>query len=327
MTSLRRSMTLGLLACSTLAVATAQEPSRQYQNLHVLPHDISPDELAHVMIGNLRGLGLPRRQNQGCLHCHVGDMDRPSDTWDWASDAKPAKLKARTMMAMVDAINREYLAKLDSRVDPPVKVTCYTCHAGRTDPRPLPDVLEQAYRGGGVGSAVARYRELRGRYFGGDAYDFRVDVLSGMAFHLAGRGAFDDAITLAELNAEAHPEEPSARRTWLQLRLGGTYEKRGTEAVLSEFDAMLDSESIDPAVLDGFGWGLDRRDRQADALAVFRHNLRQFPDEYIPNESLADALWFRGERESAIKMFEAWLERHPDHEMARRRLAKLRSRL
>ena len=60
---------------------------------------------------------------------------------------------------------------------------------------------------------------------------------------------------------------------------------------------------------------------------MFRRNHQQFPEEYIPNESLADALWFQGERETAIEMFEAWLEGHPDHAMARRRLATLESQL
>ena len=71
------------------------------------------------------------------------------------------------------------------------------------------------------------------------------------------------------------------------------------------------------------GW----EEKQADAVQLFRRNLRQFPDEYIPNESLADALWFLDEREEAIGMFEAWLEKHPGHDMARRRLATLRERL
>ena len=99
---------------------------------------------------------------------------------------------------------------------------------------------------------------------------------------------------------------------------------------LSEFDRWLrgpESEGIDPALLDGVGWGLYRRDRRDDALAVFRRNREQFPEEYPPNESLADALWFQGERETAIEMFETWLEGHPDHAMARRRLATLKSQL
>ncbi|TDI40626.1 MAG: c-type cytochrome [Acidobacteria bacterium] len=299
-------------------------------NLHVLPKDISEDELSASMLENLRGLGLRRRQNEGCLHCHVGDMEQPSDSWDWASDAKPAKGKARTMMAMVRDINAQHLEKLEPRLDPPMRVTCYTCHAGRIDPRPLPDVLAAAYGDGGIESAMARYRELHERYFGGDAYDFRVGVLAGVAFEMAGRGAFDDAVALAELNTEVHPTEPAARRIWLQLRLGRTHAESGNTAALSEFDGWLrgpESEAIDPALLDGVGWGLFRRDRQDDALAVFRRNHQQFPEEYIPNESLADALWNHGERDQAIEMFEAWLARHPDHAMARRRLATLKRQL
>ena len=202
----------GLLAAvSLVAGAAAQEPARQYENLQVLPPDVSRDKLGPVMLDNLRGLGLPRRQSEGCLYCHVGDMERPSSTWDWASDAKPEKIKARAMMAMVDEINGKHRARLESRVKPALKVTCYSCHAGRTDPRPLPDVLRVAYDQGGFEALAARYQELRERYFGGDAYDFRVRTLSGMAFELADDGAFDDAIALAELNTEAHPGDADAR--------------------------------------------------------------------------------------------------------------------
>ncbi len=205
-----------------------------------------------------------------------------------------------------------------------MRVTCYTCHAGRIDPRPLPVVLATAYRDGAIESAIAHYRELHERYFGGDAYDFRVGVLAGVAFEMAGRGALDDAVALAELNADVHPTEPAAHRIWLQLRLGRTDAESGITAALTEFDGWLrgpESEGLDPALFDGVRWGLYRRDRQDDTLAVFRRNHQQFPEEYIPNESLADALWDQGERETAIKMFETWLERHPDHAMARRRLA------
>ncbi len=147
---------------------------------------------------------------------------------------------------------------------------------------------------------------------------------------MARRGAFDDAVTLAELNAEVHPTEPEARTVWLQLRLVRTDAASGITAALNEFDRWVRgpvSESIDPVLLDGLGCGLHRRERQDDALTVFRRNHQQFPGEYIPNESLADALWDRGERETAIEMFEAWLDQHPNHAMARRRVATLESRL
>ena len=125
----------------TLSSPPAQGQEASFKNLQVLPQDISDRALNLVMIGNLRGLGLPRRQNEGCLFCHVGDMERPRAEWDFASDAKPTKEKARVMMAMVEAINGEHLSRLDDRVVPSFAVTCYTCHSGRTDPRPLLDVL------------------------------------------------------------------------------------------------------------------------------------------------------------------------------------------
>ena len=117
-------------------VASTQEPP--YKNLEVLPPDISKEMLNSIMLENLRGLGLRRRGNEGCLFCHVGNMETPRQEWDYVSDAKPMKEKGRVMLAMVDAINKKYLGSLNDRLDPSLKVSCMTCHAGRTDPRPLP---------------------------------------------------------------------------------------------------------------------------------------------------------------------------------------------
>ena len=100
-------------------------------------------------------------------------------------------------------------------------------------------------------------------------------------------------------------------------------------AVLREFDEVKARESVavmSPAVLDDVGWGLYRSGQQEEAIAIFRKNLDTFADRYIPNESLADALWFAGDKETPIRMFEEWLERNPDHAMARRRLTNLRAR-
>ena len=308
-------------------VLAAQEQQEQYENLQVLPQGISRRALSRIMLENLRGLGLPRRQNQGCLYCHVGDMERPVDTWDFASDEKRTKRTARVMLAMVSEINGQYIASLDDRVAPGFRVSCYTCHAGRTDPRPLPDVLWAAYRTGGIDSAVGRYRSLRQRYLGADAYDFRVGVLSGVAIQMADSARYDDALALAALNVEFHPDARRALGTQIHLRLERIAVEQSVDDALTAYDtqrAAMPAMSI-PGLLDGLGWRLYRRGSQEDALAVFRRNIELFPDQYIPNESLADALWFHGERETAIGMYEHWLERHPDHEMARRRLVNLRA--
>jgi len=302
----------------------------EYTNLQVLPEDVSRAELSRWMIGNLRGLGLPRRQSEGCLHCHVGDMEQPTSEWDFASDAKPAKLEARVMMRMVVDINERHLAELPERLAGAMRVTCHTCHAGRIDPRPLPDVLRADYEKGGVDALITRYEALRERYFAAGAFDFRVGVLTGVAMTLANEGAFDDALAVASTNQRVYPGEPSARQAWLIISLERSVREDGVGAAMEELDAIRGSEDpvgVTPGVLDGLGWRLYRQDRAEDAISVFRKNVSVFGDEYIPNESLADALWFSGDRETAIRMFENWLERHPDHAMARRRLNEMKSQL
>lgn len=297
-----------------------------FTNLRVLPKDISKDDLSGIMLESLRGLGLPRRQSQGCLFCHVGDSETPSDSWDFASDAKPEKRKAREMLAMTADINRR-LGGLEHRVAPDLEVTCYTCHAGRTDPRPLPLLLRASYESGGTDKLVETYQDLRERYYGADAFDFRPGVLSGLAMGLTGSGAFDDALVVANLNAEFFPDVAGIGETGQIIRLERAYAASDVEAALAEFDQMRSTEKASWRVLDWFGWRLSRRGESADALDVFRHNLDLFPDQYIPNESMGDAFWvILKNLDAAIAVFDKWLEAHPEHVMARRRVATLRAK-
>lgn len=307
---------------------TSLQEEFEFQNLQVLPSDTSRDAVLDVMLTNLEGLGLPRRDGEGCLYCHVGAPDTPRQEWDYASDEKVAKRKARRMMAMVQEINERHLEALESRVDTGFRVTCATCHAGRTDPRPLTDLLQSEYEAGGVDALLGRYRELRERYYAADAYDFRPGVLSSLAGTLVDEGGFDDALAVAEFNARLHPEDASVNATVILLDLRREYQVGGVEAVLAGYARIASGARarwVSYRVLDALGWGLSRRDQKADALALFRSNLDLFPDEYIPHESLADALYFdQSDIDRAIEIYAGWLERHPDHEVARRRLMNLR---
>ena len=297
-------------------------------NLQVLPEDISEQDLSTAMLENLSGLGLPRRQNEGCLYCHVGDMEVPASQWDWASDSKLTKRKAREMMAMVQDINAR-LEQLEGRIAPDFKVTCFTCHSGRTDPRPLQNILLSTYDTGGIESTLTRYRVLRQRYFGADAYDFRFNTLAAVAQSVAGRGFFEDAIALSRMNEEMFSDNPAARTLTITLRIRRELNRKGIEAGLTLFNELVSTEAGDvmnSSILDTLGWGLFRAERQDAAMQIFRRNLEIFADEYIPNESVGDALWISGSREEGIGIFVAWLEQHPDHSRARRRLATLRSR-
>jgi len=317
------------LAFLGAAAANGQEDNG-YTNLQVLDPDITRDALGRAMQQNIRGLGLPRRQSEGCLFCHVGDMDVPRDEWDFASDEKETKLKARVMMAMVGDINANHLSQLDNRLDESLSVSCITCHSGRTDPRPLPDVLRAAYSADGIAAAIDKYHELRDRYFGAGAYDFRPAVLVRLADGLAQHGAWDDALALARVNEEAHPAEALAAKSRLTIQLARQLEEHGVTAALTYFDRERGKEAagvVDYSILDRLGWSIYRQDRTDEALQIFRRNLQLFPAKYIPNESLGDALWFSDDKASGIAIFESWVEQNPDNDMGRRRLLNMREEI
>lgn len=108
--------------------APAQLPQK-FTNLKILPKDIAPRDLVNVMKQFCFDLGVR------CEHCHQGEGDDLSK-FDFASDARPAKTKARVMLKMVGAINDDHLKGLGGT--PPPAVTCYTCHRGATKPAPSP---------------------------------------------------------------------------------------------------------------------------------------------------------------------------------------------
>ena len=134
MKSLMPTAVLGIAAASLgLSVAFAQPAAPAappgFKNLRVLPTDISRPNLMNTMKLFAQSLGVR------CTHCHVGEEGKPLSTFDFASDAKPAKLTARKMLAMVHRINREDLGVTDLSQ---VKVTCFTCHRGSTKPLAMP---------------------------------------------------------------------------------------------------------------------------------------------------------------------------------------------
>ena len=298
-----------------------------YTNLQVLPEDVSRRELVNAMLENLRGLGLRRNRNEGCLHCHVGEFGQPRETWDYASDEKPAKQKARVMMRMVAAINGQHLTELPEGSRPPMRVTCYTCHAGRINPRPLADVLLQTYDESGLDSTTALYRALRRRYYAADAYDFRVNTLPGVAARLADRQAFGDAVGLLQLNLEFFSDAPEAHHYLAGLRLERTLVENGITAALDRFHTLKneDARGFSFALLDGLGWRHFRKGRRQDAIQLFQLNREQYPENYVTTESLGDAFEISENIPSAIRTYAEWVERHPEHERGAERLEQLRS--
>jgi hypothetical protein len=100
-------------------------------NLQVLSKDISGPDLIALMRGYTKALGVE------CGFCHAGDPQ--AHRMNFASDAKPDKAIARTMIAMTQEINTKYLSTVkDPDATPADKaVTCGTCHRGNQMPAPF----------------------------------------------------------------------------------------------------------------------------------------------------------------------------------------------
>jgi hypothetical protein len=161
-----------IIACalgviSFQAFTTYDEPG--FQNLKVLPKDISKHDLDSVMHFFTASLGVK------CNFCHV--RNEAEKKMDFASDEKPEKQIARKMMLMSIDINRNYFkmmphhdmdhdmnkdmdhdhdmnkGMMDHDMDTsaniePIKfmlrtVTCYTCHRGSEHPEKKPPMMPE----------------------------------------------------------------------------------------------------------------------------------------------------------------------------------------
>ena len=171
------------------------------QNLKVLPKEISSKELSDTMKGFALGLGVR------CETCHVGEAGQPLDTFDFDSDDKAMKRKARVMVQMLADVNSVYVPQLNEIEDAKrVEVRCVTCHRGRPQPKLIEDELDEQLADAGVGAALARYAELRENFYGSHSYDFSEFTLPMYVQQLAAREQLDVAITVLQLNVENFPQ-------------------------------------------------------------------------------------------------------------------------
>ena len=206
-------LTTMLLACLS---AQAQIPDK-FTNLKVLPKDISKQELQASMRSFAFALGVR------CEHCHV-EKKAPEKGLDYAADDKDAKKTARVMLQMVEAINRDYVSKIEkSDKTPAIRVQCVTCHHGLTQPQPLNAVLAESMEKNGVEKTVALYNELRGKYYGTGQYDFGETPLNLLTESLLGKQKKAEALAIMELNFSAnHPDS-----VWSYHVLAMTHQANG----------------------------------------------------------------------------------------------------
>jgi hypothetical protein len=190
---------------------SAQIPSR-FENLRVLPKDISRDSLVAVMLGFANGLGVQ------CAYCHSGGDPRTLVGVQFKADDKPAKVRARAMYTITSQVNALLRADTAGR-QLETAVTCLTCHRGLPDPRPLHEVIAATMTRAGTDSGLAQYRDLRTQFLDRGHYDFGEGSLNMVAQALAREGRRDDAIRVLELNKEFHPDLPTLNFDLAELLL------------------------------------------------------------------------------------------------------------
>jgi len=123
-TRLILTMFLGLAAGS----ASAQPPVAQVvesPNVKVLTGLLAPD-FQEEMNRIVEGLG------GSCNSCHTRN--------NFAGEDNPRKLKAREMLTMVKALNKQYFPDYKPKPGESVlgRITCFTCHRGEFTPKFAP---------------------------------------------------------------------------------------------------------------------------------------------------------------------------------------------
>ena len=106
-------------------------PPASFKNLQVLPKDSN----ARVVVGTMKGFA----NNLGvrCQFCHVGKEGLPLEEFDFVADEIPQKKTARVMMRLTDDINRQLDAAVPRAAGTEARVSCITCHRGKSKPTNL----------------------------------------------------------------------------------------------------------------------------------------------------------------------------------------------
>lgn len=222
-----------VLALASRPASAQRFPPDSLTNLEYFPKDIAVRALIDSMRQFSFALGVR------CTYCHVGEEGKPLATYEFAADKKRPKEVARVMLDMVQQINRQHLADVPERSDPPVVVACMTCHRGRPKPLELEDRLGQTLADSGLDATVRAYRALREEYYGTAAYDFRRGLLVLASDQLRAQHA-DEALALLRLNAEFFPE--SAQTAFL---MGEAQVVRGdTAEAIASYRAAVANDSM-----------------------------------------------------------------------------------
>lgn len=205
-----------MLATPDAAPPQPAQPPWTPQNLQYFPKTITREQIVQRMREFSFAL------NVRCQYCHAGGDGVSLEGVNFGSDEKPAKLKARAMLKMVDQINGPLLSSLPTRVEPRVAVDCVTCHRGLPLPKTLQTTLFEIVNKDGAAAATTRYRELRRDQSLLGRYNFSEWEVNELARRLRDAGNLEAAIAILEMNGEFHPKSAD-----IEFYLGELHLARG----------------------------------------------------------------------------------------------------
>ena len=184
-----------LIGLPALAQSPAEEP---LQNIQVFPAGTTRTRLLNTMNAMNESLGVQ------CVYCHVAGAqgERP----DFVSDENPKKDIARRMMRFRDKINVD-MPEVLGAASSATRVLCSTCHRGVPIPQQIYEVVFDATaEGGGPAAGLAKFKELRSQFYGGQSYDFSELALVELGRRATSQGRADDAMAYLLGNLEYHPD-------------------------------------------------------------------------------------------------------------------------
>jgi len=221
----------GSLAAAQAPGGGAQTPPPPMTNLQIIPKDTPRAQVLQTMQAITAALGVQ------CNYCHV--FEGRGGRNDMAADDKPTKKAARGMMLLTREINGKLPEAVGKPAEAATRVGCATCHRGVPIPKQLTDVVTDAAAGGGAAAGLAKYKELREKFYGGQSYDFSENGLLQIAQRANAANKPDDAVAYLQANLEYYPKSARSYLLMSQAHMA----KQDKAAALKDLEKAIE---LDP---------------------------------------------------------------------------------
>ena len=181
-------------------------------NLQIIPKDTPREQVLATMQSIAGALGVQ------CNYCHV--QEGRGGRNDFATDEKAPKKAARGMMILAREINAKLPEAIGKSADATTRVGCATCHRGVPIPKQITDIVTDAAASGGATAGLAKFKELREKFYGGQSYDFSEGALIASAQRANTASKADDALAYLSANLEYYPKSARTYLTMAQIKNG-----------------------------------------------------------------------------------------------------------